>query len=104
MASNLAMSLSKLNELVTEGNEARDQLLQTSNMLTSELNEILTFVNVTSLNSKVVQLNNNMEQLTELVVKNFNFLNEFFNNQIKEYNQLAENLGDAASNVNSSIG
>ena len=45
-----------------------------------------------------------MEQLTELVVKNFNFLNEFFNNQIKEYNQLAENLGDAASNVNSSIG
>ena len=42
MASNLAMSLSKLNDLVTEGNDARDQLLQTSNLLTSELQEILT--------------------------------------------------------------
>ena len=104
MATNLSMSLSKLNELVTTGNDARDQLLQTSNMLTSELQEILTFVNITSLNSKVVQLSNNMEQLTELVVKNFNFLNEFFNNQIREYTQLGENLGDAASNVNSSIG
>ena len=104
MATNLSMSLSKLNELVTTGNDARDQLLQTSNMLTSELQEILTFVNITSLNSKVVQLSNNIEQLTELVVKNFNFLNEFFNNQIREYTQLGENLGDAASNVNSSIG
>lgn len=99
----LAMSLSKLNELVTTGNDTRDQFLQTSNMLTAELQEILTFVNITTLNSKVEQLRNNMEQLTDLVVKNFNYLNEFFNNQIREYNQLGENLSDAASGVNSGI-
>ena len=78
-------------------------LVLNNNHLTSELEEIMTFVNITNLNSKIVQLKENVGQLTDLVVKNFDYLNQFFNNQINEYNKLGEELSSDAANVNSSI-
>lgn len=104
MNGSVALTIDKLREVVTNGNDSKDRLLQTANSLTSELEEILTFVNITDLNSKILQLRDNTSQLTGMVVKNFNGLNEFFNTQIEHYSNLGQEAGEAAASVNSSIG
>lgn len=104
MNGSLSLTLDKLRETIATGNDAKDRLLQTANSLTSELEEILTFVDITDLNSKILQLRDNTSQLTGLVVKNFNGLNEFFDAQIANYANLGQEAGEAAGNVNSSIG
>lgn len=104
MNGKLTLTLDKLREVVANGNDTRDRLLQTANSLTSELEEILTFVDITDLNSKILQLRDNTAQLTGLVVKNFNSLNEFFDTQIKNYSNLGQEASEVVGNVNSSIG
>lgn len=104
MNGSVALTLDKLRETVTSGNDSKDRLLQTANSLTSELEEILTFVDITDLNSKILQLRDNTSQLTGMVVKNFNGLNEFFNTQIEHYSKLGQEAGEATANVNTSIG
>lgn len=104
MNGSVSLTLDKLRETVTNGNDAKDRLLQTANYLTSELEEILTFVDITDLNSKILQLRDNTSQLTGMVVKNFNGLNEFFNTQIENYSTLGQEAGAAATNVNTNIG
>ena len=104
MNGKLTLTLDKLREVVANGNDTRDRLLQTANSLTSELEEILTFVDITDLNSKVLQLRDNTAQLTGMVSKNFGTLNEFLNTQITNYNKLGEEAAEAAANVSSNIG
>lgn len=103
MNGNLTMSLDKLKEAVEKGNDSKDRLLKTTNAMTAELEELLTFVDITSLNSKIVQLRDNTSNLTGLVVKNFDNLNEFLNTQISNYGQLGEDAADAASSLNSNF-
>lgn len=100
----LSLSLDKLRELNTRSEDSKNSLLKTAESLTSELEEILTFVDITDLNSKVLQLRDNTAQLTGMVTKNFGNLNEFLNTQITNYNKLGEEAAEAAGNVSSSIG
>ena len=100
----LSLSLDKLRELNTRSEDSKNSLLRTADSLTSELEEILTFVDITDLNSKVLQLRDNTAQLTGLVSKNFGTLNEFLNTQITNYNKLGEEAAEAAANVSSNIG
>ena len=100
----LSLSLDKLRELNTRSEDSKNSLLRTADSLTSELEEILTFVDITDLNSKVLQLRDNTAQLTGMVSKNFGTLNEFLNTQITNYNKLGEEAAEAAGNVSSSIG
>ena len=100
----LSLSLDKLRELNTRSEDSKNSLLRTADSLTSELEEILTFVDITDLNSKILQLRDNTAQLTGLVVKNFNSLNEFFDTQIKNYSNLGQEASEVVGNVNSSIG
>ncbi len=100
----LSLSLDKLRELNTRSEDSKNSLLKTAESLTSELEEILTFVDITDLNSKVLQLRDNTAQLTGMVTKNFGTLNEFLNTQITNYNKLGEEAAEAAGNVSSSIG
>ena len=100
----LSLSLDKLRELNTRSEDSKNSLLRTADSLTSELEEILTFVNITDLNSKVLQLRDNTAQLTGMVSKNFGTLNEFLNTQITNYNKLGEEAAEAAANVSSNIG
>ncbi len=100
----LSLSLDKLRELNTRSEDSKNSLLRTADSLTSELEEILTFVDITDLNSKVLQLRDNTAQLTGMVSKNFGTLNEFLNTQITNYNKLGEEAAEAASNVSSNIG
>lgn len=103
MNGSVTLTLDKLRDIVADGNDSKDRLLQTANSLTSELEEILTFVDITDLNAKVLQLRDNTSQLTGMVVKNFNGLNEFFNTQIAHYSTLGQEVGEAASSVNTGI-
>lgn len=100
----LSLSLDKLRELNTRSEDSKNSLLRTADSLTSELEEILTFVDITDLNSKVLQLRDNTAQLTGMVSKNFGTLNEFLNTQITNYNKLGEDAAEAAANVSSNIG
>ena len=100
----LSLSLDKLRELNTRSEDSKNSLLRTADSLTSELEEILTFVDITDLNSKVLQLRDNTAQLTGMVTKNFGTLNEFLNTQITNYNKLGEEAAEAAANVSSNIG
>ena len=100
----LSLSLDKLRELNTRSEDYKNSLLRTADSLTSELEEILTFVDITDLNSKVLQLRDNTAQLTGMVSKNFGTLNEFLNTQITNYNKLGEEAAEAAGNVSSNIG
>ena len=100
----LSLSLDKLRELNTRSEDSKNSLLRTADSLTSELEEILTFVDITDLNSKVLQLRDNTAQLTGMVSKNFGTLNEFLNTQITNYNKLGEEAAEAAANVSSHIG
>ena len=100
----LSLSLDKLRELNTRSEDSKNSLLRTADSLTSELEEILTFVDITDLNSKVLQLRDNTAQLTGMVSKNFGTLNEFLNTHITNYNKLGEEAAEAASNVSSNIG
>ena len=100
----LSLSLDKLRELNTRSEDSKNSLLRTADSLTSELEEILTFVDITDLNSKVLQLRDNTDQLTGMVSKNFGTLNEFLNTQITNYNKLGEEAAEAAANVSSNIG
>ncbi len=100
----LSLSLDKLRELNTRSEDSKNSLLRTADSLTSELEEILTFVDITDLNSKVLQLRDNTAQLTGMVSKNFGTLNEFLNTQITNYNKLGEEAAEAAGNVSSNIG
>ena len=100
----LSLSLDKLRELNTRSEDSKNSLLKTAESLTSELEEILTFVDITDLNSKVLQLRDNTAQLTGMVTKNFGSLNEFLNTQITNYNKLGEEAAEAAANVSSNIG
>ena len=100
----LSLSLDKLRELNTRSEDSKKSLLRTADSLTSELEEILTFVDITDLNSKVLQLRDNTAQLTGMVSKNFGTLNEFLNTQITNYNKLGEEAAEAAANVSSNIG
>ncbi|MCI7241615.1 MAG: hypothetical protein MR550_03630 [Bacilli bacterium] len=100
----LSLSLDKLRELNTRSEDSKNSLLRTADSLTSELEEILTFVDITDLNSKVLQLRDNTAQLTGMVSKNFGTLNEFLNTQITNYNKLGEEAAEAAANVSSNIG
>ena len=100
----LSLSLDKLRELNTRSEDSKNSLLRTADSLTSELEEILTFVDITDLNSKVLQLRDNTAQLTGMVSKNFDTLNEFLNTQITNYNKLGEEAAEAAANVSSNIG
>ena len=100
----LSLSLDKLRELNTRSEDSKNSLLKTAESLTSELEEILTFVDITDLNSKVLQLRDNTAQLTGMVSKNFGTLNEFLNTQITNYNKLGEEAAEAAANVSSNIG
>ena len=100
----LSLSLDKLRELNTRREDYKNSLLRTADSLTSELEEILTFVDITDLNSKVLQLRDNTAQLTGMVSKNFGTLNEFLNTQITNYNKLGEEAAEAAANVSSNIG
>ena len=100
----LSLSLDKLRELNTRSEDSKNSLLRTADSLTSELEEIFTFVDITDLNSKVLQLRDNTAQLTGMVSKNFGTLNEFLNTQITNYNKLGEEAAEAAANVSSNIG
>ena len=100
----LSLSLDKLRELNTRSEDSKNSLLRTADSLTSELEEILTFVDITDLNSKVLQLRDNTAQLTGMVSKNFGTLNEFLNTQITNYNKLGEEAAEAAGNVSPNIG
>ena len=100
----LSLSLDKSRELNTRSEDSKNSLLRTADSLTSELEEILTFVDITDLNSKVLQLRDNTAQLTGMVSKNFGTLNEFLNTQITNYNKLGEEAAEAAANVSSNIG
>ena len=100
----LSLSLDKLRELNTRSEDSKNSLLRTADSLTSELEEILTFVDITDLNSKILQLRDNTAQLTGMVSKNFGTLNEFLNTQITNYNKLGEEAAEAAGNVSSNIG
>ena len=100
----LSLSLDKLRELNTRSEDSKNSLLRTADSLTSELEEILTFVDITDLNSRVLQLRDNTAQLTGMVSKNFGTLNEFLNTQITNYNKLGEEAAEAAGNVSSNIG
>ena len=100
----LSLSLDKLRELNTRSEDSKNSLLRTADSLTSELEEILTFVDITDLNSKVLQLRDNTAQITGMVSKNFGTLNEFLNTQITNYNKLGEEAAEAAANVSSNIG
>ena len=100
----LSLSLDKLRELNTRSEDSKNSLLRTADSLTSELEEILTFVDITDLNSKVLQLRDNTAQLTGMVSKNFGTLNEFLNTQITNYNKLGEVAAEADANVISNIG
>ena len=100
----LSLSLDKLRELNTRSEDSKNSLLRTADSLTSELEEILTFVDITDLNSKVLQLRDNTAQLTGMVSKNGGTLNEFLNTQITNYNKLGEEAAEAAGNVSSNIG
>ena len=100
----LSLSLDKLRELNTRSEDSKNSLLRTADSLTSELEEILTFVDITYLNAKVLQLRDNTAQLTGMVSKNFGTLNEFLNTQITNYNKLGEEAAEAAANVSSNIG
>ena len=100
----LSLSLDKLRELNTRSEDSKNSLLRTADSLTSELEEILTFVDITDLNSKVLQIRDNTAQLTGMVSKNFGTLNEFLNTQITNYNKLGEEAAEAAANVSSNIG
>ena len=104
--SNLVEKLGLINiEVInTRSEDSKNSLLRTADSLTSELEEILTFVDITDLNSKVLQLRDNTAQLTGMVSKNFGTLNEFLNTQITNYNKLGEEAAEAAANVSSNIG